>query len=55
MKNAVLDTGAKILVPLFIKAGEEILVNTENGSYVSRKIKDRHWYRFPVVVNWESN
>ncbi len=37
MKNAVLDTGAKILVPLFIKAGEEILVNTENGSYVSRK------------------
>lgn len=37
MKNAVLDTGAKILVPLFVKAGEEILVNTENGSYVSRK------------------
>ncbi len=37
MKNAVLDTGAKILVPLFIKAGEEILINTENGSYVSRK------------------
>ena len=37
MKNATLDTGAKILVPLFIKKGEEILVNTENGSYVSRK------------------
>lgn len=37
MKNATLDTGAKILVPLFIKTGEEILVNTENGSYVSRK------------------
>ena len=37
MKNATLDTGAKILVPLFIKKGDEILVNTENGSYVSRK------------------
>jgi len=37
MKNAVLDTGAKVLVPLFIKAGEEIMISTETGSYLSRK------------------
>jgi elongation factor P len=36
-KQAVLDTGLKVLVPLFIKAGEEILVNTETGLYLSRK------------------
>lgn len=37
MKNAVLDTGAKVLVPLFIKAGEEILISTDGGVYLSRK------------------
>lgn len=37
MKNAVLDTGAKVLVPLFIKNGEEIIVSTESGAYLSRK------------------
>jgi len=37
MKNAVLDTGAKVLVPLFIKSGEEIIVSTETGAYLSRK------------------
>jgi len=36
-KLAILDTGAKVQVPLFIKVGEEILVNTETGSYLSRK------------------
>jgi len=36
-KQAVLDTGMKVLVPLFIKAGEEILVSTETGQYLSRK------------------
>lgn len=36
MKNAVLDNGLKVLVPLFIKQGEEIIVNTETGTYVSR-------------------
>ncbi len=36
-KQAILDTGLKVLVPLFIKAGEEILVNTETGLYLSRK------------------
>ena len=35
-KQAILDTGMKVQVPLFIKAGEEILVNTETGAYLSR-------------------
>ena len=37
MKNATLDTGAKVLVPLFIKNSEEILISTESGAYLSRK------------------
>lgn len=37
MKNAVMDTGAKVLVPLFIKQGEEISISTETGAYLSRK------------------
>lgn len=37
MKNAVLDTGAKVMVPLFIKVGEEISISTETGEYLSRK------------------
>jgi len=37
MKNAVLETGAKVMVPLFIKIGEEISISTETGIYLSRK------------------
>jgi len=37
MKPAVLDTGAKVNVPLFIKKGEAISISTEDGSYLSRK------------------
>ena len=36
MKNAYIETGARILVPLFIEAGELIKINTEDGSYVER-------------------
>jgi elongation factor P len=36
-KQAILDTGLKVQVPLFIKTGEEILVSTETGAYLSRK------------------
>lgn len=36
-KLAVLDTGAKVSVPLFIKNGETISISTEDGSYLSRK------------------
>ncbi len=37
LKNAVTDTGAKVLVPLFVKVGEDISVSTETGAYLSRK------------------
>lgn len=37
LKNAVTETGAKVLVPLFIKVGEEVSVSTETGEYLSRK------------------
>lgn len=35
-KEATLETGTTVRVPLFIKEGEEIIVNTETGLYVER-------------------
>lgn len=35
-KEATIDTGTVIKVPLFIKEGEKIMVNTDDGSYVSK-------------------
>lgn len=35
-KEATIDTGAKIKVPLFVNAGEEVVVNTDTGEYVER-------------------
>jgi len=35
-KQVILETGAKINVPLFIEAGDIIEVNTETGEYVRR-------------------
>ncbi len=35
-KDVTIETGATIKVPLFIKTGERITVNTEDGSYVSK-------------------
>ncbi|MDE5606465.1 MAG: elongation factor P, partial [Bacteroidales bacterium] len=35
-KEAILDTGAKIRVPLFINTGEKIKVDTRSGEYSSR-------------------
>ena len=35
-KEAAVDGGIKVMVPLFIKSGEEIIVNTETGEYVER-------------------
>lgn len=35
-KECKIETGTSIKVPLFIKEGDKITVNTENGSYVSR-------------------
>ncbi len=38
-KPAVLETGASVLVPLFINEGDVICVNTETGEYVERVLK----------------
>lgn len=35
-KDAVIDTGAKIKIPLFVNEGEDVIVNTETGEYVER-------------------
>lgn len=35
-KEAILETGVKINVPLFIKTGEKIVVNTEDYTYFSK-------------------
>jgi len=35
-KQVILETGAKVAVPLFINAGDLIKVNTETGEYVER-------------------
>ena len=37
MKMATMDTGAKVLVPLFVKVGDEVSIGTESGEYLSRK------------------
>ena len=36
MKDAVCDTGLQTKVPLFVHEGDDIIVETENGDYVSR-------------------
>lgn len=35
-KLATLETGAQVLVPVFIEQGEKIIVNTETGEYSER-------------------
>ena len=35
-KDAVMDNGLKVKVPLFIKPGEAIVVNTETGDYLEK-------------------
>lgn len=35
-KQVVIETGAKVNAPLFIKEGDKIRVNTETGEYVER-------------------
>ncbi len=36
MKDAILQTGLQVKVPMFIEEGEKIIVNTNDASYVSR-------------------
>ena len=35
-KPAILETGAKVLVPIFVQVGDMVRVNTETGEYVER-------------------
>lgn len=35
-KTAKLDTGLVVTVPLFINVGDKLIINTDEGSYVSR-------------------
>lgn len=35
-KNALVETGMKVAVPLFIKVGDKIVLNTDTGEYVER-------------------
>ena len=37
MKDAILETGLLVKVPMFIEQGESIIVSTYDGSYVSRE------------------
>lgn len=39
LKEAILETGAKIMVPLFINEGDIVKVNTETGEYTERMEK----------------
>ena len=36
-KPAIVETGAQIMVPLFISIGERIKVDTRDGSYLGRE------------------
>lgn len=36
LKNCTVETGLNVKVPLFIEAGEKIIINTNDGKYVSR-------------------
>jgi elongation factor P len=36
MKDATLETGLTVKVPLFIETGEKIIVSTKDGKYSSR-------------------
>ncbi len=35
-KDVMLDTGLKVKVPMFIKQGEKVIINTDTGAYVER-------------------
>lgn len=39
MKDAIMETGLLVKVPLFVENGEKIIVSTSDGSYVSRDNK----------------
>lgn len=40
-KPAILETGAKVTVPLFVNVGDTVRINTETGDYVERMEKSK--------------
>jgi elongation factor P len=36
LKEATIETGMKVQVPLFVEQGDSIVINTETGEYVER-------------------
>jgi elongation factor P len=36
LKSATIESGATVMVPLFVNEGEKIKINTKNGEYVER-------------------
>ncbi|HOG69252.1 MAG TPA: elongation factor P, partial [Fibrobacteraceae bacterium] len=36
MRPAILETGAEVMIPLFIEQGTKIRVDTRDGSYLER-------------------
>ena len=36
-KEAIVETGLKVFVPLFVKIGDRISINTESGTYYSKE------------------
>ncbi len=37
LKEATVETGAKVQIPMFIKTGDRIVINTESGNYFSKE------------------
>ena len=38
-KEATMETGLKVQVPLFIKTGDKLIINTDSGTYFSKENK----------------
>ncbi len=36
MKDAIVETGLKVQVPLFIKVNDKVVINTETGQYIEK-------------------
>jgi elongation factor P len=41
MKNAVIETGVKVQVPIFINAGDILKIDTRTGKYIERVTRDK--------------
>jgi elongation factor P len=41
MKNAIIETGVKVQVPIFINAGDILKIDTRTGKYIERVTRDK--------------